>query len=454
MQKNILLSLLLLVGTTLAHAQMPVIKASSSSVDIRDGDYLSKGNWTLMPDLKPDPYETTVEKSKTVTFYTDIDSISFKVKPNKTYDFVILLNGKDSCWTRIVANQYTPPAVFSKKYIKANKGKFAFDVPEVQELVHIIMAITPKGIEDHNMVNHNGAYYEKVIEHFGEFKNEAIVASVNELLENGLYARLKMDACGFLFEKDKIAKKTEYNRMNWGNSNYMEPLLANLEAFAKKTNFRTFFKENTPYYQQLISLLAKQTPIQPQWDWLEKNFPNRYDHYYITFSPLVYGSHSTNRFESNGFKQTAMFIAGPSENSKHNEAVLEGLITRMVFTEIDHNYVNPVSDQYLDEINVAFANRKNWVNDDTFARSYGNPYSVFNEYMTWAVFSIYAKERFKPEDFKVINKRVEKQMDEWRGFTNFIAFNQEVLRLYDNKAKDESIADLYPKVLEWCKEQL
>lgn len=39
-----------------------------------------------------------------VTFITDIDSISFHVKYGNVYDFIVLLNGKDSCFTRISAN--------------------------------------------------------------------------------------------------------------------------------------------------------------------------------------------------------------------------------------------------------------------------------------------------------------------------------------------------------------
>lgn len=36
------------------------------------------------------------KKQKTVTFYSDVDSLSFKVKPNKKYNFTILINGKEA----------------------------------------------------------------------------------------------------------------------------------------------------------------------------------------------------------------------------------------------------------------------------------------------------------------------------------------------------------------------
>lgn len=81
---------------------LPVIKAKSKKVDVRDGKIFQKGVWNLTPEAKPDIYqalEPIVEKR--ITFYTDIDSISFDVVPNKTYDFLIVLNEKDTCYTRI-----------------------------------------------------------------------------------------------------------------------------------------------------------------------------------------------------------------------------------------------------------------------------------------------------------------------------------------------------------------
>lgn len=76
-----------------------IIRATSKIVDIRDGDDFQKANWTISPKLKPDIYQTN---NKKVTFYTDLDSITFKVKPNQKYSFIILLNGKDSAYTQIV----------------------------------------------------------------------------------------------------------------------------------------------------------------------------------------------------------------------------------------------------------------------------------------------------------------------------------------------------------------
>ncbi len=89
----------LLCANLLAQQNLPVINALSSSVDIREDGILKINAWSLAPEVNPDVYTTSAKK---VTFFTDIDSISITTEKNKTYDFVIILNQKDSARTRIV----------------------------------------------------------------------------------------------------------------------------------------------------------------------------------------------------------------------------------------------------------------------------------------------------------------------------------------------------------------
>lgn len=448
-------SILLLLSFQLAFSQtsLPVIKAGSTKVDIRDGEKLTKGKWNISPKAKPDIYSTLVKGSKKITFYTDADSISFNVAAKHNYDFIILLNGKDTCWTRIEAREDVPAVSFSKAYIRRNKGKYSFEIPEVQELVHIVIALGPRGIRDSNMVNHSTSYYQEVMKHFGKYSKEPVVMEIDKIVNGGSYSHVKMDACGFYFEGDQLMKDRVYDRLNWGERNYVEPLQQELQAFALKSGFRTFYKAHQSYYNSLTALLNKQIPLQTQWKWLEANFPNRYENYRVTFSPLVKGSHSANHFETPEFKQAMMFVAGPAEQSSNNETLTEALMSRQVFTEIDHNYVNPISDKYLAEINSAFNDRELWTVKGPSTNGYSSPYLVFNEYMTWAVFTLYAYDHFSPEDFKVINAQVEERMVNYRGFKHFGAYNKKMLALYQQKPKGQQITELYPEMLKWAAEQ-
>lgn len=100
-----LLLALLLTQSIFAQSNLPVIKATSKKVAINDGGTLNKNAWSLSPTARPDVYTAgRTRKTKWVTFYTDLDSIKVKVKPGTRFDFVILLNGKDSCFTQIASS--------------------------------------------------------------------------------------------------------------------------------------------------------------------------------------------------------------------------------------------------------------------------------------------------------------------------------------------------------------
>jgi hypothetical protein len=92
----------LFTAPTNAQSKLPIIKATSKSVTIKDGEYIDKNGWSLSPEAKPDVYTADrTRQTKWVVFYTDIDSIKIKVKVGTKFDFIVLLNGKDSCFTRV-----------------------------------------------------------------------------------------------------------------------------------------------------------------------------------------------------------------------------------------------------------------------------------------------------------------------------------------------------------------
>ena len=83
-----------------AQTNLPVIKASSKLVDVRDGDSYQKASWTITPEAKPDIY-TSSSKGRKVTFYTDKDSISVKITEHTKFDFIIVLNDTAKALTEI-----------------------------------------------------------------------------------------------------------------------------------------------------------------------------------------------------------------------------------------------------------------------------------------------------------------------------------------------------------------
>jgi hypothetical membrane protein len=106
MKKTMLTYILLMIGMAIfGQDTLPSIKATSEKVDIRVGnEYFAKGGWALNPNKKPDIFSIGskwVYEEKKVTFTTNIDSISFNVKPGNKYNFIIILNDTISCYTQI-----------------------------------------------------------------------------------------------------------------------------------------------------------------------------------------------------------------------------------------------------------------------------------------------------------------------------------------------------------------
>lgn len=91
-----------LTSISIIAQNLPVIRATSKNVKIRDGNHFKSDFWVIFPETNPDIYYVDFPRNdQRVTFITDKDSISFDVKYGNNYDFIILLNEKDSCYTRI-----------------------------------------------------------------------------------------------------------------------------------------------------------------------------------------------------------------------------------------------------------------------------------------------------------------------------------------------------------------
>jgi len=132
-------------------------------------------------------------------------------------------------------------------------------------------------------------------------------------------------------------------------------------------------------------------------------FPNRYHTYRIVISPLINGFHSTMHVNSGSSNECIMFICGPNvvNAGKYSPKEWEGLYSGIVFTEIDHNYINPLSENYKEELSKTFGDPR-WIKKDSQAAGYGNGTAYFNEYFTHAVFLLYIKDYYTKQELATI----------------------------------------------------
>lgn len=100
MKNNIIFLLLLFTTYGFSQKQLPVVKANSKSAIIKE-EGRSATRWNLDPKIRIDTYNTNkLISASIVQLKTDIDSIRISLKPGEQKDFIVLLNGKDTCYTR------------------------------------------------------------------------------------------------------------------------------------------------------------------------------------------------------------------------------------------------------------------------------------------------------------------------------------------------------------------
>ena len=444
-------------------AKLPVIKSNVSVITIQDGAELKKNFWTLAPEAKPDVYEAQLVNGKPhkVTFITDVDSISFTVELGKKYDFIIQ-KGSDLCYTQVVGVRSVPAALFDKKYRDTHRGKTFVEVPEVYELINVALAMTPTGIADKNMVFQNSDYYARVRKWFDKFKDHPLLAALDEALKKNpySYSTLKMNGYAFEFDrKGRVVQSKIYDRTGFRNepTNALRPYLALMQSFADATDFRKFYRENAETYQEQIVFYRDVANIAEMKRWLDRNFPGSsdYDTYKIIFSPLVAYNQSTTWFESNGLKELQPHVnfpypqdvkrSGIEGMSQEAETIYRGNI---VFTEINHGYINPETDKYADRIMKAISNRDRWVDKSKGLGYYGG-IAAFNEYMNWGLVSLRIADYAPRAEQDMMIEGVDRMMTERRGFPRFKEFDTFLVDLYRNRKPGQTLADLYPQIIEW-----
>ncbi|MCF0060224.1 DUF4932 domain-containing protein [Dyadobacter chenwenxiniae] len=439
--------------------EIPILKSHTYNISIRDGDDFRKGRWNIDPKVNPDIYEAPIaidEKYKLVTFITDVDSLQIRVEKGKTYPFLIIVNEKDSAFTQV---RTVKSAVnFNKDYIRSHEGKTFVEIPDVYELVNIIIALTSTGKNNDGLVAKNTAYYKEVMNWFGKYEQEPVIMKIDSVLSKSYveYFSIKMNAYSFNFNSSgKIVQNPIYDRLTSVNS--LRPYLKELQSFSDKSKFEHFFKQNQLLYNQQISTYRDSTGLMEMQKWLGKNFPKtKYNSYKIVFSPLVGNNQSANWYEYNGFKEVQAHVNFPyrreEEKGEFSSAALHVKDGNIVFTELNHNFIGPEiqKSEYQKGIKVAFEKLDTWIENGSPAeRAYNNARACFDEYMNWALVSLRYIDYAPPGEQDKLILKMEKYQVEVRGFKKFAEFDQFLIQLYKKRKVDQVVADLYPQIVEW-----
>jgi hypothetical protein len=405
---------------------------------------------------------TSGYKGVSMKIWTDIDTIQI---PHVNFPFkqlikIPILSPTDTalCIIRFQANSSN----FGDDYAEKATGRFDIQIPEIYELANIALYLSNCSEQTNNRPN--SEYTQKVDEYFSPVRNHKLIQVLNRNCEgqkywNTYYGFRENSLCFSYDNMNFLHYDTEYKNVYWDDASIFGGQFRNMlyliQDFSDQSNFREFYRENRMYYRELVNRQNELLPIKQMWEWLEHEFPQKMDSYKIVFSSLIAGSHSTQKFYKGffrepDFQECIMFINSSESidsNLEYTEQVKEGLMSGIVFTEIDHNYVNPTSKENLDAIKELMKNKDFWATKDA-QQNYSSEYAIFNEYMTHSVFCLYAKEIYAKEiSHQIISKRI--GLMNRRGYSKFEEFNKILLEMMKNS--DLSVYDLYSEIIDEMK---
>jgi hypothetical protein len=342
---------------------------------------------------------------------------------------------------------YSNKVAFTPEYIAENRGSQKFIIPETYELANVIISLTPYGLDNKWRIYKDSEYYRRVKEHFGPHGDHPIIQKLNLRSDKdfGDFLNFRENSAYWRFNEDRIVRDGPY-QIHWASmeKNLFAENVALIEDFAKRSRFREFFEMNKAYYERTIADFSRQAPLDSMIRWLESSFGGglRYDSYKVIFSPLVSRTHSASGGGNENFRESLMFVGAPHIFGASELA--QARVARMIFTEVDHNFVNPISDKHLSTIAAAFSCVKFW----NRSGSYDSPYETFNEYMTWSVFTLWALDQFPKAQLEDIVSMNRHDMIA-RGFTQFMEFDRELVRLYRERKPGQQVVHLFPAIIEF-----
>ena len=337
-----------------------------------------------------------------------------------------------------------------------------YENPMAYELMHIAFALTDSTIvsNGYNVQNEiiakNSRYYKDVINYFAAYRNHELILDLNKAL--------KKNASNFIynvqlgnnlnFNNNQLSK---VNIAPWIRRVYVDVKSINKKKvadFARISNFEKFYAKHKEYYQNELKMVQQNANVNEQQKWLEKEFPSRYDNYRIIVSPLTGSTHFTQRFKFKSKRQCIMWVSTFKSDNQENNNIDKARYLGTVMTEIDHNYVNPVSNKYKKTLNALMdgTHRTKWTNGGA-SNSYKTGYKVFNEYMTHAVYLLFATQELNDSEKQLVEKSRIDVMTQLRKFIKFAAFYERLKLLYQERKSNETITELYPKMIDWCKKE-
>jgi hypothetical protein len=318
-------------------------------------------------------------------------------------------------------------------------------LPPTVELALVVASLTDLGRDGSRQIDRGTPYYSAVEAHFSAYADMSAVA---DLPEGFNLPRLVGNAADFAFDRSGRIVEVDRSGSLWKDAegDLFRRMHQDLETFAQASGFLSFYEKHRDDYAALIRATHEMVDPHDMRAWLEAEFAARPGPARVFVSPLMASFHWTTLYKS----EQRIWLKAPDPAVVAGASALDRMrFGRSVFTEVDHAYVNPVAGTMEADIAGAFGQTARWATAQA-AENYPTSELQFNEYMTWAVFLLYAADRLTADEFIRLKKETVSIMVRGRGFRAFDVFADKVIEL--RSASERKVEAMIPDLIAWCRD--
>ena len=145
--------------------------------------------------------------------------------------------------------------------------------------MNIAFALTDTSRAYFNTIDTTTQYYHEVMLHFAKFSNHKLVRALTEQVRKdaSVYAFNLAKGSDLLLVNGKLsrAKRLPTGRRIW-NDLHSERNKA-IEDFSRQSGLEQFYVAHQAYYAKTLQQSKEYLQVSAMQQWLEKEFPNKYD---------------------------------------------------------------------------------------------------------------------------------------------------------------------------------
>lgn len=327
---------------------------------------------------------------------------------------------------------------FPATYAESHRGRTITEVSESLELLNVLAAVAAHDQRTGRGESENGPD-PQLIEAFIPYADHPAVSIVREAVTASSLQALS-GIFAYALTGEGLVRALPHTLPSFEER--LAPHKETLASYASASGFQRFFQERRHHYDELAADFGRRANTERYKAWLDGEFPAvSHDALRFVVSPHLSGASFSHNFSGAGFSEIVVFVPAAVQDEPGGKDPA-GRIRPAgeAFAEAAGHYVSRMTDRYIRIVNRVFANVAIWrAGSLTDA-----PAAIFNEYMKWAAYLLYARHAEAPAAYEEIAQAVYDRMRA-QGYVHFESMWHRISKLHADRK--EPLGALFPRII-------